>query len=100
MPMKPILLFLLFLSAPAYAQQQNFQIDALEFSDCLPRWDRNLPKANKAQLPKIRKQLLTLLKYEKAKTERVKLLHQLAVNYYQQYEATSTKKYAAARRNP
>jgi tetratricopeptide (TPR) repeat protein len=90
--MKPILL-ILFLSTPAFAQQQNFQLDPLEFSDCLPRWDRNIKKVNPRQLPEIRHQLLQLLKYEKAKPERAKLLHRLALNYFQQYQAKPDEKY-------
>ncbi|MFC1654401.1 tetratricopeptide repeat protein [Myxococcota bacterium] len=92
--MKSVLL-ILFLSTPVLAQQQDFQIDPLEFSDCLPRWDRNIQKQKASRLPEIRHQLLQLIKYEKAKTERAKLLHRLAVNYYQQYEAKKDKKYLA-----
>ena len=92
--MRPILL-ILFLSAPAPAQQQNFQIDPLQFSDCLPRWDRNQKSGLESRRSEIRHQLLQLLKYEKAKTERAKLLHRLAVNYYQEYEGKKDKKYLA-----
>jgi tetratricopeptide (TPR) repeat protein len=90
--MKPILL-ILFLSAPAFAQQQDFQIDPLEFSDCLPRWDRKIKPVNPAHRLEDIKHLRTLIKHEKTKTERVKLLHRLSVFYYQEYEATKKKQF-------
>ena len=91
--MKPILLILL-LSAPAFAQTPNLQIEPLEFKDCLPRWDRNHPKIGSFQKhAAVQHNLLQMLKYERNKTERAKLLHRLAVNYYRQYEAKKDEKY-------
>jgi len=81
------ILILLLLSAPALAQQQNFQIDPLELSDCLPRWDRNMAKSTHEHRVKIRQQLQSLMKYEKDPEETAILLHRLAVNYYLEYEA-------------
>jgi len=92
--MKPLFL-ILFLSAPAFAQTPNLQIEPLDFKDCLPRWDRNIKKVNPRRLPEIRHQLLQLLRYEKAKPERAKLLHRLAVNYLRQFEAKPDEKYLA-----
>lgn len=88
MTMKTIFLTILLL-----AQQQTFQIDPLEFSECLPRWDRDIKKNSPAHRLEIIKQLLQLIKHEKTKTERVKLLHLLSVNYYQQYEFSKKKEY-------
>jgi TolA-binding protein len=88
MTMKTILLTIFIL-----AQQQNFQIDPLEFTDCLPRWDRKLKPVNPAHRLEDIKHYRALLKTVKTKSERAKLLHRLAVNYYQEYEATKTKEY-------
>ena len=87
------LTILFLLSRPAPAQQQAFEIDPLEFRECLPRWDRNLPKSNPANRLEVINQLRTLLKYEKAKIERIKLLHRLSINYYREYEANQNKQY-------
>ena len=88
--MKTVLLTIFIL-----AQQQNFAVDPLEFPDCLPRWDRKLKPVNPAHRLEDIKHYRALLKTVKAKTDRAKLLHRLAVNYYQEYEATKKKEYLA-----